>query len=144
MYRALRKLHCGQFSAQDAWKNQTWYIFGWQVGKFGVKFFFFFSFLLHFFTFYLSLWSKPTLNLFAWKNQTWWIFGWQVNFVVTYFFYLFFSRFLNFLPVTLKLSYFALLNDAGRIFPEKNFNYPRCLDNSNMIKFWLTSWVIWW
>ena len=55
-----------------------------------------------------------------------------------------FSHFFTFLPVTLKLAYLAPLNGAGRIFPV-NFNYPRCLENSKMINFWLTSWVsLWW
>ena len=47
------------------------------------------------------------------------------------------------LPVTLNLAYFTPLNGAGRIFPV-NFNYQRCLENSNMINFWLTSWVPSW
>ena len=51
--------------------------------------------------------------------------------------------FFTFLPVTLNLAYFALLNGAGQIFPV-NFNYQRCLENSNMINFWLTSWVPLW
>ena len=34
-------------------------------------------------------------------------------------------------------------NFACRIFPV-NFNYQRCLENSNMIIFWLTSWVHSW
>ena len=46
-------------------------------------------------------------------------------------------------PIILNLAYFAPLNGASRIFPV-NFNYPRCLDNSNMIIFWLTSWVPSW
>ena len=48
-----------------------------------------------------------------------------------------------FLPVTLNLAYFEPLNCAGRIFPV-NFNYQRCLKNSNIINFWLTSWVPSW
>ena len=52
-------------------------------------------------------------------------------------------HFFTCLPVSLKLAYFAPLNGAGRFFPV-NFNYPRCLENSNMIMFWLISWVIWW
>ena len=51
--------------------------------------------------------------------------------------------FFTFLHVTLNLAYFALLNGAGRIFPV-NFNYQRCLENSDMINFWLTSWVPLW
>ena len=55
-----------------------------------------------------------------------------------------FFSFFTFLPVTLNLAYFAPLNGAGRIFPV-NFNYQRCLKNSNTINFWLTSWVtLWW
>ena len=42
--------------------------------------------------------------------------------------------FFTFLPVTLNLAYFALLNGAGQIFPV-NFKYPRCLENSYMINF---------
>ena len=58
--------------------------------------------------------------------------------------HIFFSfLFFTFLPLTLKLAYFAPLNGAGQIFPV-NFNCPRCLENSNMISIWLTSWVIWW
>ena len=53
------------------------------------------------------------------------------------------SSLFHFLPVTLKLAYFAPLNGACRIFPV-NFNYPRCLENSNMTNFWLICWVIWW
>ena len=51
-----------------------------------------------------------------------------------------FFHFFTSLPVTLNLAYFSPLNDAGRNFPV-NFNYQRCLKNSNMINFWLTSWV---
>ena len=55
-----------------------------------------------------------------------------------------FFHFFTFLHVTLKLAYFAPLNGEGQIFPV-NFDYPRCLENSNMINFWLTSWVpLWW
>ena len=57
--------------------------------------------------------------------------------------FLVFSLFFTFLPVTLNIAYFAPLNDAGWIFPV-NFNYQRCLKNSNMINFWLTSWVTLW
>ena len=53
------------------------------------------------------------------------------------------SHFFTFLPFTLKLAHFAPLNGAGQIFPV-NFNYPKFLDNSNMINFWLTSWVPLW
>ena len=57
---------------------------------------------------------------------------------------LIFSTSLLFLPVTLKLAYFTPLNGAGCTFPV-NFNYQRCLENSNMINFWLTSWITsWW
>ena len=36
------------------------------------------------------------------------------------------------------------LNSAGWIFPV-NYNYPRCLENSNIMNFWLTSWSpLWW
>ena len=52
----------------------------------------------------------------------------------------FISQFFTFLPVTLKLAYFAPLQGVGQSFPV-NFNYPRCLENYNMINFWLTSWV---
>ena len=48
-----------------------------------------------------------------------------------------------FYPVTLNLAYFAFLNGAGWTFPV-NFNYQRCLETSNMINFWLTSWVPSW
>ena len=59
-------------------------------------------------------------------------------------FFLLFFHFFTFLPVTLKLAYFAPLNGAGRFLPV-NFNYPRCLENSNLINFWWTSWVpLWW
>ena len=52
------------------------------------------------------------------------------------------SHFFTFLPFTLKLAYFAPLNGEGQIFP---VNYPKFLDNSNMINCWLTSWVpLWW
>ena len=51
--------------------------------------------------------------------------------------------FFTFLPVTFNLAYFAPLNGAGRIFPV-NFNYQRCLENYNMINFWLTNWVPSW
>ena len=54
-----------------------------------------------------------------------------------------FLYFFTLLPVTLNLAYFAPLNGAGRIF-SVNFNYQRCLENSNMINFWLTSWVPSW
>ena len=54
-----------------------------------------------------------------------------------------FFHFFTFLPVTLNLAYFAPLNGASRIFPV-NFNYQRCLENSNMINFWLTSWIPSW
>ena len=57
-------------------------------------------------------------------------------------FFLVFSLF-HFLPVTLNLAYFAPLNAAGWISPV-NFNYQRCLENSNMINVWLTSWVPLW
>ena len=61
--------------------------------------------------------------------------------VVTDFLKVFFSHFFIFLPVPLTL---ASLNGAGWIFPV-NFNYQRCLENSDMINFWLKSWVIlWW
>ena len=50
---------------------------------------------------------------------------------------------LTFLPVTLNLAFFAPLNSAGRIVPV-NFNYQRCLENSKIINFWLTSWVTLW
>ena len=56
-------------------------------------------------------------------------------FVGTDFLKVFFS---TCLPIALNLAYFALQNGAGRIFPV-NFNYQRCLENSNMINFWLTS-----
>ena len=52
-------------------------------------------------------------------------------------------HFFTFLPLTLNLAYLAPLNGAGRIFPV-NFNNQRCLENSNMINFWLTSWVPLW
>ena len=42
----------------------------------------------------------------------------------------FFQSF-TFLPVTLKLAYFAALNGARQICPV-NANYPRCLENSNI------------
>jgi hypothetical protein len=58
-------------------------------------------------------------------------------------FLFFFSHFFTFLPVTLNLAYFAPLKGVGRIF-SVNFNYQRCLKNSNMMNFWLTSWVTWW
>ena len=55
-------------------------------------------------------------------------------------FYLPFSLF----SFTLNLYHFAPLNGAGQIF-SVNFNYQRCLENSNMINFWLTTWVtLWW
>ena len=63
--------------------------------------------------------------------------GWQI------FFSLFFLHFFTFFPITLNLAYFASLNSAGWIFPV-NFNYQRCLKNSNIINLWLTSWVPSW
>ena len=53
------------------------------------------------------------------------------------------KKFFTFLPITLNSAYFAPLNGASRIFPV-NFNYQRCLENSNMINFWLTSLVPSW
>ena len=58
-------------------------------------------------------------------------------------FFQFFSSLFHFLHGTLNLAYFAPLNGADRIFPV-NFNYQRCLENSNMIRFWLTRWVPSW
>ena len=52
----------------------------------------------------------------------------------------FFSHFFTFLPVTFNLAYFAAINCAAQIFP-LNFIYQRCLENSKIINFWLTSWV---
>ena len=64
-------------------------------------------------------------------------------FVGTDFVIFFLLYFFTFLPVTLNLAYFAPLNGAGRIF-SVNFNYQRCLKNSKMVNFWLTSWVTLW
>ena len=63
--------------------------------------------------------------------------GWQIFFVS-------FSLPISLFSFTLNLSHFAPLNGAGQIFPV-NFNYQRCLENFNMINFWLTTWVtLWW
>ena len=119
---------------------------------------FFSFFLLHFFTF-----LPVTLNLayFAPLNGVGRIFPvnfnyqrclenfnminiWLTSWVPLWgqIFFQFF-HFFTFLPVTLNLAYFAPLNGASRIFPV-NFNYQICLVNSNLIHFWLTSWVPLW
>ena len=64
-----------------------------------------------------------------------WVPSWRQIFFILFFF--------TFLPVTLNLAYFAPLNGAGQNFPV-NFNYQRCLENSNMVNFWLKSWVPSW
>ena len=44
----------------------------------------------------------------------------------------FFSHSVTFLPITLKLAYFAPLTGAGQNFPV-SFNYPRWLENSTVV-----------
>ena len=71
------------------------------------------------------------INFWLTGVPSWWQTFWKF----------FLSLFHFFLPVPLTL---ASLNGAGWIFPV-NFNYQRCLENSDMIIFWLKSWVIlWW
>ena len=49
-------------------------------------------------------------------------------------FFSFFSSVFHFFTRHFELAYFTPLNCAGQIFPV-NFNYQRCLENSNLIKF---------
>ena len=75
------------------------------------------------------------------KTLTLTVFGLQVwSLCDDRFLLVFFSLPISLFSFTLNLSHFAPLNGAGRIFLV-NFNYQRCLENFNMINFWLTTWV---
>ena len=59
---------------------------------------------------------------------------------VYYYFHVCYIKFYFFRSFSLKLAYFAAPNWFGFNFPII-FNNQRCLENSNMISFWLTSLV---